>query len=113
LSIAYLRRRFGQENFDGIAALSRAFEEGWFRTGNIGRADDEVYYYLTDRIKHIIISGGDNISPKEVESVIDQLKDVVESSVVGFSDEKWGKSGRCCRKKTRFASHCPWNSGFL
>ena len=70
---------------------SKAFNQGWFRTGDIGKVDDEGYYYLTDRIKHIIISGGENISPKEVESVIDQLKDVVESSVVGISDEKWGE----------------------
>ncbi len=68
-----------------------AFEEGWLRTGDLGRVDEEGYYYLTDRIKHIIISGGENISPKEVETVINQFEGVVESSVVGISDEKWGE----------------------
>ena len=53
--------------------------------------DKDGYYYLTDRIKHIIISGGENISPKEVEVVINQLEDVVESSVVGIVDERWGE----------------------
>jgi acyl-CoA synthetase (AMP-forming)/AMP-acid ligase II len=53
--------------------------------------DGEGYYYLTDRIKHIIISGGENVSPKEVEAVINQFPDVVESSVVGIPDEKWGE----------------------
>jgi malonyl-CoA/methylmalonyl-CoA synthetase len=70
---------------------AKAFEKDWFRTGDLGHMDEEGYYYLTDRIKHIIISGGENISPKEVESVINQLEDVVESSVVGIPDEKWGE----------------------
>ena len=68
-----------------------AFEEGWFKTGDLGRVDQDGYYYLTDRIKHIIISGGENVSPKEVEIVINRLEGVVESSVVGVPDEKWGE----------------------
>jgi malonyl-CoA/methylmalonyl-CoA synthetase len=68
-----------------------AFEKGWFKTGDLGKMDEDGYYYLTDRIKHIIISGGENISPKEVEIVINQLEDVVESSVIGIPDEKWGE----------------------
>ncbi|MBU2498856.1 MAG: AMP-binding protein, partial [Proteobacteria bacterium] len=68
-----------------------AFHEGWFRTGDLGRVDHDGYYYLTDRIKHIIISGGENISPKEVEAVINRYEGVVESTVVGMLDEKWGE----------------------
>ncbi|MBW2468882.1 MAG: AMP-binding protein [Deltaproteobacteria bacterium] len=68
-----------------------AFEQGWFKTGDLGNIDADGYYYLTDRIKHIIISGGENISPKEVEIVINQIDDVVESSVVGIPDERWGE----------------------
>jgi malonyl-CoA/methylmalonyl-CoA synthetase len=68
-----------------------AFENGWFRTGDLGKRDEEGYYYLTDRIKHIIISGGENISPKEVEAVINRIEGVTESSVVGIPDEKWGE----------------------
>jgi malonyl-CoA/methylmalonyl-CoA synthetase len=70
---------------------AEAFEHGWFKTGDLGRVDNDGYYYLTDRIKHIIISGGENISPKEVEVVINQLEDVIESSVVGIADERWGE----------------------
>jgi len=70
---------------------AKTFVNGWFRTGDLGHVDEEGYYYLTDRIKHIIISGGENISPKEVETVINQLEDVTESSVVGIPDEKWGE----------------------
>lgn len=69
----------------------QAFEKGWFRTGDLGRVDADGYYYLTDRCKHIIISGGENISPKEVEGVINRLSEVQESSVVGIPDEKWGE----------------------
>jgi malonyl-CoA/methylmalonyl-CoA synthetase len=70
---------------------AKAFVSGWFRTGDLGRIDDEGYYYLTDRLKHIIISGGENISPKEVESVINRFEGVVESSVIGLPDEQWGE----------------------
>jgi acyl-CoA synthetase (AMP-forming)/AMP-acid ligase II len=70
---------------------ANAFEEGWFRTGDLGKIDEDGYYYLTDRIKHIIISGGENISPKEIEVVINQVEGVIESSVVGIPDEKWGE----------------------
>jgi malonyl-CoA/methylmalonyl-CoA synthetase len=70
---------------------SETFRDGWFRTGDLGRVDADGYYYLTDRIKHIIISGGENISPKEIETVINRIDDVIESSVVGLADEKWGE----------------------
>ena len=70
---------------------SETFRDGWFRTGDLGRIDEDGYYYLTDRIKHIIISGGENISPKEIETVINRIDDVIESSVVGLADEKWGE----------------------
>ncbi len=67
------------------------FEDGWFRTGDLGKIDEDGYYYLTDRIKHIIITGGENVSAKEVESVINLVDGVLESSVVGIPDEKWGE----------------------
>jgi len=70
---------------------AKAFSDGWFRTGDLGHVDENGYYYLTDRIKHIIISGGENISPKEVEAVINRFEGVSESCVVGIPDEKWGE----------------------
>jgi len=70
---------------------AKAFADGWFRTGDLGRSDGEGYYYLTDRLKHIIISGGENISPKEVEAVINRMDGVKESAVVGLPDERWGE----------------------
>jgi malonyl-CoA/methylmalonyl-CoA synthetase len=70
---------------------SETFVQGWFRTGDLGKLDEDGYYYLTDRIKHIIITGGENVSAKEVETVINTVPGVVESSVVGIPDEKWGE----------------------
>lgn len=67
------------------------FQDGWFKTGDLGRVDKDGYYYLTDRIKHIIITGGENVSAKEVETVINQLDDVSGSCVVGIPDDKWGE----------------------
>jgi malonyl-CoA/methylmalonyl-CoA synthetase len=67
------------------------FMDGWFRTGDLGKADADGYYYLTDRIKHIIISGGENVSAKEVETIINQIDGIDESVVVGKLDEKWGE----------------------
>jgi len=67
------------------------FIKGWFRTNDLGKKDEDGYYYLTDRLKHIIISGGENISPQEIESVINQHQKVLESCVVGIPDEKWGE----------------------
>lgn len=68
-----------------------AFEQDWFKTGDLGNVDEDGYYYLTDRIKHIIISGGENISPKEIEIIINQMEGIAESSVVGITDDKWGE----------------------
>jgi malonyl-CoA/methylmalonyl-CoA synthetase len=70
---------------------ARSFENGWFKTGDLGFVDEDGYYYLTDRIKHIIISGGENISPKEIELVINRVAEVVESCVVGIPDGEWGE----------------------
>lgn len=73
------------------AETAKAFVDDWFRTGDLGRVDSDGYYYLTDRIKNIIISGGENISPCEVEAVINRIEGVTESSVVGIEDSIWGE----------------------
>lgn len=69
----------------------KTFEHGWFKTGDLGKKDQDGYYYLTDRLKNIIITGGENVSPNEIEAVINSLDKVIESSVLGISDEKWGE----------------------
>ena len=74
-----------------VEETRKAFVDGWFRTGDLGRVDEDGYFYITDRIKHIIISGGENISPKEIEDVINQHPNISESCVVGVPDERWGE----------------------
>jgi acyl-CoA synthetase (AMP-forming)/AMP-acid ligase II len=66
--------------------------DGWLRTGDAGYLDRDGYLYIHDRIKDMIISGGENIYPAEVESAICDHPDVAEVAVVGVPDEKWGEA---------------------
>ncbi len=70
--------------------------DGWFRTGDAARQDEDGYYYIVDRTKDMYISGGENVYPVEVENVIFQLDGVLENAVIGIPDEKWGEVGRAC-----------------
>lgn len=72
-------------------ATRAAFDNGWFRTGDIGEIDDEGYLYIKDRMKDMIISGGENIYPAEIESVIIGIPGVSTVAVIGLPDEKWGE----------------------
>ncbi len=66
--------------------------EGWFRSGDAGYLDEQGYLFLTDRIKDMIVSGGENIYPIEVENVLAGHPDVVESAVIGVPSERWGET---------------------
>ncbi|MBX7435376.1 long-chain-fatty-acid--CoA ligase [Mycobacterium sp. Y57] len=65
--------------------------DGWFRTGDIGRVDDGGFIFVEDRLKDMIISGGENIYSIEVERVLAEHEAVVEVAVIGVPDEKWGE----------------------
>ena len=66
--------------------------DGWLRTGDAGYMDKDGYLYIHDRIKDMIISGGENIYPAEVESAICDHPDVAEVAVIGVPDEQWGEA---------------------
>jgi len=66
--------------------------DGWLRTGDAGYMDKDGYLYIHDRIKDMIISGGENIYPAEVESAICDHPDVAEVAVVGVPDDRWGEA---------------------
>jgi fatty-acyl-CoA synthase len=68
--------------------------EGWLRSGDAARQDEDGYYYIVDRWKDMYISGGENVYPVEVENVISQLDSVLENAVVGVPHQKWGEVGR-------------------
>jgi acyl-CoA synthetase (AMP-forming)/AMP-acid ligase II len=67
-------------------------DDGWVHTGDAGYLDEDGYVYIHDRVKDMIISGGENIYPAEVESAIYGHPDVLEVAVVGVPDEKWGEA---------------------
>ncbi|MUK90046.1 o-succinylbenzoate--CoA ligase [Ornithinibacillus sp. L9] len=77
--------------FQNQAANEGSFKDGWLATGDLGYLDEEGFLYVVDRRKDLIISGGENIYPSEVESVIAGLEQVKEVGVVGVENEKWGQ----------------------
>ncbi len=74
-------------------ANEKSFRDGWFRTGDLGRMDDDGYYYITGRESDMYISGGSNIYPREIEEKILMHVDIAETAVVGIPDPKWGEVG--------------------
>jgi len=71
-------------------ATEAVFTGGWLHTGDIGRVDEDGFYYLLDRKNDMLISGGYNVYPREVEEVLLAFEGVTEAAVVGLPDEKWG-----------------------
>jgi fatty-acyl-CoA synthase len=77
------------EYWHNETATREALQDGWYRTGDIGRRDADGYFWVHDRKKNLIISGGENIYPAEVERVLLEHPDVAECGVIGRSDPKW------------------------
>ena len=74
------------------ALTASAMQDGWFRTGDVAKRDANGNYWFVDRIKHVIISGGENIYPAEIESILRDVPGIVEVAVVGRHDPKWGET---------------------
>lgn len=73
-------------------ATKAAFTDGWFRSGDIGYRDAEGFLYIVDRLKDLIITGGENVYPAEVERALMELPGVLDVAVVGVSDPQWGEA---------------------
>lgn len=73
-------------------STAEAFQNGWFHTNDVARKDENGYFYIVDRKADMIISGGFNVYPKEVEDVIYKHPAVLECAVVSTPDEQWGES---------------------
>ncbi|WP_433305319.1 acyl-CoA synthetase [Actinoplanes sp. CA-030573] len=81
--------------WNDAGATAAAFTaDGWFRSGDLARVDEEGHLYVVDRLKDMYISGGENVYPAEVESVIFEHPGVAEVAVVGVPDPAWGEVGR-------------------
>jgi len=85
----------GDESFEGYwrrpDADAKALRDGWYFTGDIGFVDDDGDLFVTGRVDDMIITGGENVSPVEIESCLSLHPAVLEVAVVGLADEKWGK----------------------
>ena len=75
-------------------ATAEAIRDGWLHTGDLARHDEEGYYTIVGRLKDMIISGGENVYPAEVESVLHAHPAVAEAALIGVSHARWGEVGR-------------------
>ena len=74
-------------------ATTEVLRDGWLRTGDVAEIDDEGYHRILGRLKDMYISGGENVYPAEVESVLHEHPRVADAAVVGVPDERWGEVG--------------------
>lgn len=82
-----------REYWNRPEASADAFSDGtWFRSGDMGYVDDDGFLFVADRLKDMIISGGENIYPAEIEQLIIELPEVSAVAVIGVAHEKWGEA---------------------
>jgi acyl-CoA synthetase (AMP-forming)/AMP-acid ligase II len=73
-------------------ATAAAIVDGWYHSGDAGSTDEDGYLYIRDRYKDMIISGGENVYPAEVENVLYAHPDVLEAAVIGVPSDRWGET---------------------
>lgn len=86
-------------------ATQKAFTEGWFHTGDQGYIDEDGFLFVLDRRSDLIISGGENVYPAEIENVLLSHQAVVDAGVIGIDDEKWGQVPYAFIVSNRTISH--------
>ena len=74
------------------AAAAEAVRDGWLWTGDVGYLDEEGFLFIVDRKKDMIVSGGENIYPREVEECLLRHPGIADAAVVGVPDERWGEA---------------------
>ena len=77
---------------DPVATAAALTPDGWFKTGDLARLDDSGYFWIIGRSKDVIISGGENIYPAELENVLADCPEIAECAVMGMPDSQWGES---------------------
>jgi len=81
---------------DDPVATAEVQRHGWHHTGDIGHRDEDGYVFITDRLRDVIISGGFNVFPFEVEQAILKRSEVADCAVIGIPSEEWGESVHAC-----------------
>ena len=77
-------------------ATAESINDGWFASGDAGYLDAEGYLYIHDRVKDMIVSGGENVYPAEVENALFSHPDIADVAVIGIPDERWGEAVKAC-----------------
>lgn len=90
-----------QEYWNRPDATEETLVDGWLRTGDVGVMDEDGYVFIQDRMKDMIISGGENVYPAELENVLMSHPDIAEAAVIGQASEKWGESPLAILVRTR------------
>ncbi|QHE87320.1 AMP-binding protein [Hydrogenophaga sp. BPS33] len=91
---------------DNPQASAAALKDGWLHTGDVGYRDEEGYLYVVDRLKDLVISGGFNISPSEIEQVLLGHPAIADCAVIGVPDETWGEAVKAV---VELKAHAAWD----
>lgn len=81
-----------EEYWDNPTATAEAMRNGWFHGGDAGAFDEDGHLHVLDRIKDMVITGGENVYAAEVENVLFHMPEVQEAAIIGIPDEKWGEA---------------------
>jgi fatty-acyl-CoA synthase len=81
-----------KEYYNNPEGTAEAFRNGWFHSGDLVRQDEEGFYHVVDRARDMIVSGGENIYPAEVEEALYKHPKILEAAVIGVHDDQWGES---------------------
>lgn len=81
---------------DDPAATSEAVADGWYRSGDLARLDEDNYLFIVDRLKDLIVTGGENVYSKEVEDVLQGVEGIADCAVIGLPHDEWGETVAAC-----------------